>query len=308
MAGLALGFGMIAGGVGAAVVALGPVLLPYDVSFLGVDSAGLAIINARLIHFLEHDRITLSGTMVTIGVLYSSLSFWGIREGRAWARDALLVSGLVGFPTLFYFFAYRYVEPVHVALAVILFPLFVMATWRRSRGGAPMLADDGPPHERQRALLGQLLMVAAGAGLVVGGLTISAVGVISVFVPADLTYMSTSSQALAAANHRLLPFIAHDRAGFGGALISAGFAVSVIAAWGWERGEAWVWWSLAISAIIGFGAALAIHIGVAYTNFEHVAPIYAGILVAGVALGLGRPFLLAARPTGRAKAELGKLG
>ena len=41
------------------------------------------------------------------------------------------------------------------------------------------------------------------------------------FVPSDLAYMSTSAQALGSANDRLLSFIAHDRAGFGGALISA---------------------------------------------------------------------------------------
>ena len=87
----------------AAVVALGPVILPYDEAFLGVTSGGLAAINPRLIHFLQHDRITLAGTMVAIGILYSALAWSGIRKGRVWARDALLASGLVGFPTLFYF-------------------------------------------------------------------------------------------------------------------------------------------------------------------------------------------------------------
>jgi hypothetical protein len=300
VAGLGLGLGMIGGGVGAAIVALGPVLLPYDVSFLGVGSTGLAAINPRLIHFLQHDRITLSGTMVALGVLYVSLSWWGIRQGRAWARNALLASGLVGFPTLFYFFAYRYVEPVHVALAAVLFPLFVLATWRVPSGGAAPGVDEGPPDERQRALLGQLLMVTAAVGLVAGGLTISLVGMTAVFVPADLAYMNTSAPALAAANHVLTSFIAHDRAGFGGALISAGVAVLLMSAWGWERGQAWVWWALAASATVGFGAALAIHVGVAYTDFGHVVPIYAGILVTATGLALGRPYLLATRSPARA--------
>ena len=300
LAGLALGLGMIAGGAGAAVVAFGPVLLPYDTSFLGVSSVGLAAINPRLIHFLQHDRITLAGTMVAIGILYSALSWWGIRVGRAWARNALLASGLVGFPTLFYFFAYRYVEPAHVALALVLFPLFVLATWRRPHRTALKVEAEGPHDEWQRALIGQLLMVLTGFGLVIGGATISYVGVTYVFVPTDLTYMSTSAQVLATANNQLLSFIAHDRAGFGGALISVGVAVLLIAAWGWERGQAWVWWTLAASATVGFGAALAIHIGVAYTDFWHVAPIYAGILVTAIALALGRPFMLAARPAAQA--------
>lgn len=292
MAGLALGLGMIGGGIGAAVVAFGPVLLPYDESFLRITSSGLAAINPRLIHFLQHDRITLAGTMVALGLMYSALSWWGIRRGQAWARDALLASCLIGFPTLFYFFAYRYVEPIHVALAAILFPLFVIATWRRPRG-AYLIEEEGPAEERQLALIGQLLMVSAGAGLIVGGLTISYVGLTSVFVPTDLTYMSASAQALASANDRLISFIAHDRAGFGGALISTGVAVLLIAAWGWKRGQAWVWWSLATSATVGFGAALAIHIGVAYTDFWHVAPIYAGILITVIGLALAREYFLA---------------
>jgi len=292
-AGLLLGLGMIAGGAGAAIVALGPVLLPYDASFLGVDSAGLAAINPRLIHFLQHDRITLAGVMVAIGILYSALSWWGIRRGLAWARDAMLASGVVGFPTLFYFFGYRYVEPAHVALAAVLFPLFVIATWRRPHGHTPVLHDEGPDAERQQALLGQLLMVVVGAGLIIGGLAISYEGLTAVFVPSDLSYMSTSAQALAAANDRLLSFIAHDRAGFGGALVSAGVAVLLIAAWGWERGQAWVWWTLLSSAAVGFGAALAVHVGVAYTDFLHVAPIYAGIAFTAISLALARRFLTA---------------
>ena len=292
-AGLLLGLGMIAGGAGAAIVALGPVLLPYDASFLGIDAAGLGAINPRLIHFLQHDRITLAGVMVAIGILYSALSWWGIRLGLAWTRDAMLVSGVVGFPTLFYFFGYRYVEPAHVALAAVLFPLFIVATWRRPRGHTPVLADEGSESEREQALLGQLLMVVVGAGLVIGGVAISYEGLTAVFVPSDLTYMSTSAQALAAANDRLLSFIAHDRAGFGGALVSAGVAVLLIAAWGWERGQAWVWWTLLASAAVGFGAALAIHIGVAYTDFLHVLPVYAGMAFTAVSLALGRRFLTA---------------
>jgi len=292
-AGLLLGLGMIAGGAGAAIVALGPVLLPYDASFLGVDSAGLAAINPRLIHFLQHDRITLAGVMVAIGILYSALSWWGIRRGLAWARDAMLASGVVGFPTLFYFFGYRYVEPAHVALAAVLFPLFVIATWRRPHGHTPVIHDEGPDAERQQALLGQLLMVVVGAGLIIGGVAISYEGLTAVFVPSDLSYMSTSAQALAAANDRLLSFIAHDRAGFGGALVSAGVAVLLIAAWGWERGQAWVWWTLLSSAAVGFGAALAVHVGVAYTDFLHVAPIYAGIAFTAISLALARRFLTA---------------
>src|SRR5258706_150156 len=195
-AGLALGAGMIAGGIGAAIVALGPVLLPYDASYLGIDSAGLAAINPRLIHFLQHDRITLAGVMVAIGILYAALSWWGIRRGLAWARDAMLASGVVGFPTLFYFFGYRYVEPAHVALAAVLFPLFIIATWNRPRGHTPVLDDEGPDSERQQALLGQLLMVVVGAGLIIGGVSVSYEGLTAVSLALGRRFLTAGARGV----------------------------------------------------------------------------------------------------------------
>ncbi|HEY8863235.1 MAG TPA: hypothetical protein VIO37_03585 [Candidatus Dormibacteraeota bacterium] len=161
------------------------------------------------------------------------------------------------------------------------------------------MEDEGPFGERQQALLGQLLMVTTGIRLIIGGLTISYTGLITVFVPSDVAYMSTSAHALDMANGRLLSFIAHDRAGFGGALVSVGVAVALIAAWGWERGQSWVWWSLFASGAVGFGFALAVHIGVAYVDFWHVAPIYVGIAFTAVSLALGRRFLMAASPPAR---------
>lgn len=50
-----------------------------------------------------HDRITMAGNMVAIGSLYIGSAWGGIHRGWAWARTALLLSGPVGFPTLFYF-------------------------------------------------------------------------------------------------------------------------------------------------------------------------------------------------------------
>jgi hypothetical protein len=54
-----------------------------------------------------------------------------------------------------------------------------------------------------------------------------------------------------------------------------------------------VWWTLAGGAIAGFGAALAVHFGVGYVDFWHVAPIYAGILVTTIGLALSWQFLVA---------------
>lgn len=100
-------------------------------------------------------------------------------------------------------------------------------------------------------------MVVTGFGLLIGGVAVSAVGLTGVFVHADLEFLATDPGVLRAANGRLLPFIAHDRAGFGGALLAAGLAIMLLSAWGWRRGESWVWWTLASAAVAGFVPAVA---------------------------------------------------
>jgi len=293
--GTLLGAGMLATAVGAAIVTIGPVLLWYDRAFLGIDTAGLAAIDPRLVRFLQHDRITLAGTVAAIGILYVGLSAFGMRRGWTWARDALLASGAVGFPTLLYMLALPYVEPVHVAVADVLLPVYLAAVWRRSPPRWRVLPE-GPERVRRRALLGQLLLVAAALGVVASGMVISIVGVTSVFVPSDLSFMGTSTGVLSAANPRLPGFIAHDRASFGGALLAAGVAALLLTAWGWRRGEAWVWWALLLSAAAALGSALAVHLAVGYVDVVHLLPVWAGIAFTGSGLVLSRPYLCAREP------------
>lgn len=290
--GLLVGVGMIVAGVGAAAITLGPVLLWYDRDYLGTDVDGLHAINHHLVHFLQHDRITMAGNMIAIGCLYAGLSWGGIRMGRVWARNALLVSGLIGFPTLFYFLVIGFVEPLHVTAAVVLFPMWVLAVARRP--GPPRWTTPPPCPEpiRRRALVGQLLIVAMGIGVMIGGVVISCVGLTYVFVPTDLAFLRTDADTLRAANDHLLPFIAHDRAGFGGALISTGAAILLLALWGWRQGESWVWWTLLAAAFAGSASALIIHFFIHYTAFLHLLPVYFGTVVILLGLGLARSYLL----------------
>ena len=51
------------------------------------------------------------------------------------------------------------------------------------------------------------------------------VGMTSVFVPQDLAFMQVVPRDLAIVNPRLIPLIAHDRAGFGGGICSCGVLV-----------------------------------------------------------------------------------
>jgi multisubunit Na+/H+ antiporter MnhB subunit len=296
--GVLVGLGMITGGVTAAAITLGPLLLWYDTDYLGWNRDRLHTVNGHLVYFVQHDRITLAGTMVAIGVLYAGLAWGGIRRGWTWSRYAYLASGAVGFPTLFYFLSSGFVEPLHVAAAVTLFPMFVLAV--RRRPGRPRWAvlPDGPERTRLRAVTGQLVMIAVGAGMLTGGAAISVIGMSSVFVDTDLSFLNTAAHHLDTVNPRLVPFIAHDRAGFGGALMSAAVAVILLSVWGWRRGESWVWWTLTLTAVTGFGPAVLVHAAIGYTSVEHLIPVYLGIGLTAVSLYLSRPYLCDRSPGG----------
>ncbi|MBM7809379.1 hypothetical protein [Saccharothrix algeriensis] len=291
--GLLVGLGMVAGGLVAALITLGPVLLWYDREFLGADVARLHAVNHRLVGFLRHDRITLAGAMVSIGVLYAGLTAGGMRRGWPWARETYLASGWVGFPTLLYLLGIGFPEPLHLAAAAVLFPVFLLSARRGGAGACWTTPPEGGERERRRALVGQLLVVLVGLGLLVGGVVVSVVGLTAVFVPSDLEFLGTTPAALAEANPRLPAFIAHDRAGFGGALCSAAVAVTLLGAWGWRRGEAWVWWTLALAAASGFAPALVVHGVIHYTDFHHLAPVVAAMALTAAALALSRPYLCA---------------
>ncbi|GII77568.1 hypothetical protein Sru01_25500 [Sphaerisporangium rufum] len=298
-----VGAGLAAAGLGAAAITLGPVLLWYDQDFLGLDVHRLHDANRHLVGFLRHDRLTMAGTMVALGVLYVGLAAGGIRSGARWARDAYLASGIVGFLTLFYFLRFGFVEPLHTAAAIVLFAMFVPAVRRTPDRLRRAVMAEGPESERRRSLTGQLLLIVTGAGLSIGGVVISFVALTRVFVPSDLVFLGTTHAGLHGTSPRLPAFVAHDRAGFGGALLATGIAVTLLSAWGWRRGHAWVWWSLAGAAAAGYLPPVLVHWGIGYTDFWHLAPVYLGMLLTAAALVLARPYLCArpAEPAGRTR-------
>jgi hypothetical protein len=285
--------GLIVGGIGAAAITLGPVLLFYDRTYLNATITDLHEINPHLVGFLQHDRITMAGNMVGIGILYLALA-QAMRQGYRWARRALLLSGAVAFGSYFYFLATGgFVEPLHTLVILALTPMWIAALARRLPAPGWPPVTEGPEPQRRRALWGQLLMIGIGGGLAVAGAVISVVGMTSVFVPTDLSFMGTHAHDLRVADPHLLPFIAHDRAGFGGALIAAGLAVLLLSMWGWRRGQRWVWWCLALGCAFGTVPVLIVHFAIGYTHFEHLLPVYLLVTATVVALTLAKPYLTA---------------
>jgi dihydroorotate dehydrogenase len=286
-----LGIGMVIGGILAWWIAATSILLPYDEAFLGMTRQEIGQVSERLLHFMSHDRITLAGTMISIGILYFFLGRFGLREQQHWAKTALMASGTVGFSSFFLFLGYGYLDQLHALAAAVLLPMFILAM----RGPA-----ERPPREKpnlhndalwRRAQWGQLMLVALGFALSIGGMTISLIGITNVFVPEDLMYLQLTPGMLDAVNPRLIPLIAHDRAGFGGALLSDGIALAAAALWGISQGRRWLWWMLLLGGIPGFAAGFGVHGAIGYMDVWHLLPPAIAVLLYAAGLILLYPYM-----------------
>ncbi|PTX58224.1 dihydroorotate dehydrogenase [Melghirimyces profundicolus] len=287
-----LGSGLTVIALAAWWVAAGMVVLPYDEEWLGMSREQLIMLNDRLLPFMAHDRITLSGTLLSLGILYMMLSFFGMRRGYHWPQRVLSLSALIGFVSLFYFLGHGYPDPLHIWLSASLFPLY----WLMKR----FAPSSHRPHRStgwrntrswHLSLWGQLSFVSLGAAFCAAGAVISLIGMTDVFVRTDLEFMKTTAEDLQASNHRLLPLIAHDRAGFGGTLLAVGISVMLISLWGFREGERWIWWALALGGLPGFIGTVGVHFAIGYTDFFHLLPAYAGLVLYGTGLICSFSFL-----------------
>ncbi|KRF01772.1 hypothetical protein ASG89_25785 [Paenibacillus sp. Soil766] len=287
-----LGLGMMIGGVLAWFIAATTVLLPYDEDFLGQTRSDIIRFNRHLLHFMSHDRITLAGTMISIGIFYYQLAHHGLRYGLHWARTAVISSCVVGFSSFFLYLGYGYFDPLHAAAAVVLLPMLLLTL--RGLKDHPSRKPPGLRNDRVwlRAQWGQCCFVILGFGLGIGGLTISFVGVTDVFVPSDLAYLGLTSSQLSDWSDGIIPLIAHDRAGFGGALFSLAVAITASALWGVNQGEGWLWWTFLWGGLPGFAAGLMVHFHIGYTDFVHLLPVYIAVLLYVGGLYFTYPYLV----------------
>jgi dihydroorotate dehydrogenase len=296
-----MGAGMLFGSVLALAIAATRVVLPYDEALAGMSRDKLAAVNPRLLAFMAHDRVSLAGTMIAIGVLYLGLSLGGLRRGLHWAKAAVCASAFTGFGSFFLFLCFGYFDPFHAFVTAVLFQFLLLAL--HCRLGQP--APAAPPLLRaDRAWLcnqwGQFLFVLQGCGLIGAGLAITTIGATSVFVPEDLEFMRTTAQELQSANPRLVPLIAHDRATFGGMLIAGGLVVLLTALWGFRPGDRWLWWTLLAAGPPAYAAAIGVHLVVHYTNLRHLAPPAAGAALFVLGLALSYPSLCRPSPANEA--------
>lgn len=110
------------------------------------------------------------------------------------------------------------------------------------------------------------------------------------FLPQDLTFMQVTINDLEDINTRLISLIAHDRAGFGGAIFAIGIA-AFAAIWCAEPSKH-LWQILVLAGGLGFGCAIATHFVVGYVDFIHLAPAYLGAGLFALGLILTYPLMV----------------
>ncbi|OEH94410.1 dihydroorotate dehydrogenase [Bacillus solimangrovi] len=268
------------GGLLALLFSLTTIILPYDELFLNTKKENLWNFNDRIMLFMAHDRMTLAGTMISGGIVYMNLAKNGIRRKLKWSKQVTDIAAIIGFLGIFLFIGYGYFDWLHLVFWITLLPFYIYGFYQtRNVQGTPTSTNLKNHRAWQMSLLGQFLFVLLGFSFVFGGIIISIYGVTSVFVPTDLLYICMSIDQLQSFNENLLSLIAHDRAGFGSALLSVGLLVLMIALWGYQQGNKWVWWTFFIGGLPAFITAIYVHFAIGYTTFIHLLPAYFAFIV-----------------------------
>jgi hypothetical protein len=281
----ATGLVLVLAGTFALFVAVRGEFLPHDIEFLGMSPPDLCAVNGcRIVHFMVHDRVSFGGALVAIGVVYLWLVAGPISMGKKYAWELLGASGVVGFASFLAYLGYGYLDTWHGAATGMLAPLFlagILLTRTRVAWASEDTRWFARPHWlkswRDRATVGRSMLLAAACGMFGGGLTITTVGMTSVFVPEDLAFMGMSRSEIQAVNPRLIPLIAHDRAGFGGAICCCGVLLAGIA-WRAEMDRA-TQQALAAAGFAGFSTAIFVHPAIGYVDWWHLAPAVGGTIL-----------------------------
>ncbi len=292
---LVIGASMFSGGLLALVIASTRVIMPYDEAMSGLTRGAISAVSPRLLPFMAHDRVSLAGAMLGVGILFAGLAWFAVRRGQHWAERAVIVPALVGFASFFSFLGFGYFDPLHAFVTAILFQFMLLAiVGRPSRLAACSEADRVNGAAWLWGQWGQLGFIVHGGVVLVAGVVISIIGMTKVFVPEDLAYLGLCAADLTAVPG-LVPLVAHDRGTFGGMLMVAGLTMLLAALWGFRRGAGWLWWTFIASGTVGYAVAIAVHHAVDYVDGWHLAPAYGGLALLWLAAAASRGFLCARR-------------
>jgi hypothetical protein len=276
--------------------------LPHDTAFLQMAPEELCAVNeCRIVHFMIHDRVSFGGALMAIAALYLWIAEFPLRAGERWAWQALATSGVVGFGSFLTYLGYGYLDTWHGAATAALLPCFIGGLWlsrKRLSDSSRFVGDSSTPTWATRMLgevawpsragLGVACLLITALGMIGAGLTILTIGMTAVFVPTDLAFMGLTRQRLDAINPRLVPLIAHDRAGFGGAVATAGALTFCVVRRGAPSKS--LWQALLVGGVFGWSTSVGVHPAIGYTDPIHLAPAVAGtaLFFLGLALTYSR--------------------
>lgn len=275
------GLALILSGGFALFLALSGQFLPHDIQFLGMSAEQLcAWQECRVARFMIHDRAAFGGALIAIGILYVWLAEFPLRAKQEWAWWLFVVSGACGFASFLAYLGYGYLDTWHGIATLFLLPLFCAGVVITARRVVTLttLRELFLPYRAypfwSRYTLGRALLLGTTVGMMGAGLTIVTVGTSIVFVPQDLEFLKLAPNNLNQINAHLIPLIAHDRAGFGGGILTTGIT-AFFALW-CAKPSRHLWQALALAGISGFGSAILIHFWVGYTDLIHLAPALVG--------------------------------
>lgn len=266
--------------------------LPHDVAYLQMTPEQLCQINeCRIVHFMIHDRVSFGGALIAIGVLYLWIAEFPLRAKARWAWWTLVASGSIGFGSFLTYLGYGYLDTWHGAATLVLLPCYLGGLWltqattKQDRDERNRMTIG----ERLRSLLtdacsrrtaagvGQACLLLSALGMIGGGATIQVIGMTDVFVASDLEFIGLTRDRMTEVNPRLVPLIAHDRAGFGGAVATAGLMTFCVV---WFNGiSRSLWQALLLGGMAGWTTAVFVHQAIGYTDFVHLIPAVGGSLL-----------------------------
>jgi hypothetical protein len=291
----ATGWMLIVIGLAAFATAASIRVLPHEAHFLDSTVSDLVFRDhaGNLIGYMMHNRVSFGGALIAIGLLYVWMADVLLRESAAWTWWAFLLSGYFGVSSFLSYFLTDYLDLWHgfgsigLALTITLGLIFSFPTLLSPRDIRQIWPGDMFRTMFSRFTVGRFILSVWAFGMMAGGFLVLETGVVRVFVPEDLQFMRSTVDVLREINPQVIPFVAHDRIGFGGALISCGIAALGCIWHGLKPGS-----KVALAILCGAWfmqtiTAIGVHPLVGYNSLWHLFPF----LVMDTAFVIGLPFV-----------------
>lgn len=257
-------------------------LLPYELSYIQMTISELeSYFDGRLMGFIFHDRVIYHGALMSYGILYTWLAWFPMRPSRSevWAWWTLLISGTIGAGSTYISYIYSdYLDIWYGSLSVgliLIFYIGLILSYRSLRNPFNLKSffkSGSSVWIWSPAGIGRLYLLFWAVGTALGGILIFTTGMTRIFVPEDLMYMGTTIETIQNINPNLIPFIAHDRLGFGVTLLAIGIAAVAIIWKGIQPRSKNTLIALTVAYLISDLTAIWVHPIVGYNSFTHLLP------------------------------------